>query len=83
MDTGKKIGTDAQKGYLIVESGTDRPFRILYADRAACDLTGLSAENLLSVPAPKPVPASLEATSMKRPGCRTACARYRPPPPTS
>ena len=64
MDTGKKIGTDAQKGYLIVESGTDRPFRILYADRAACDLTGLSAEDLLSVPAPKPVPASLEGTSV-------------------
>ena len=64
MDTEKKIGADAQKGYLVVESGPDRPFRILYADRAACDLTGLSAEDLLSIPAPKPVPVSLEATSV-------------------
>ena len=33
METEKKVGADAQKGYLIVESGPDRPFRILYADQ--------------------------------------------------
>ena len=43
METEKKVGGDAQKGYLIVESGPDRPFRILYADQAACDLIGISA----------------------------------------
>ena len=61
MDTGKKIGTDAQKGYLIVESGQDRPFRILYADQAACDLIGISAEELLDTAAPKPSPSYLDS----------------------
>ncbi len=61
METEKKVGTDAQKGYLIVESGQDRPFRILYADQAACDLIGISAEELLDTAAPKPSPSYLDS----------------------
>ena len=61
METEKKVGADAQKGYLIVESGPDRPFRILYADQAACDLIGISAEELLGTAAPKPSPSYLDS----------------------
>ena len=61
METEKKVGGDAQKGYLIVESGPDRPFRILYADQAACDLIGISAEELLGTAAPKPSPSYLDS----------------------
>ena len=61
METEKKVGADAQKGYLIVESGPDRPFRILYADQAACDLIGISAEELLGTAAPKPAPSYLDS----------------------
>ncbi len=61
MDTEKRIGAEAQKGYIIIETGPDKPFRILYADRAACDMTGLSLERLLSARAAKPTPEHLES----------------------
>ena len=57
MDREKRIGAETKKGYLIVESGPDRPFRILYADRAACDMTGMSMDELLAVRTPGAVPA--------------------------
>ncbi len=61
MDREKRIGAETKKGYLIVESGPDRPFRILYADRAACDMTGMSMDELLAVRTPGAVPEYLES----------------------
>ena len=64
MDTGKKIDAQAQKGYVIVESGPDRPFRILYADQAACDMLGTSMARLHAARAPKPAPNHLDSASV-------------------
>lgn len=69
MDTRKKIGLEAQKGYLIVESGPDKPFKILYADKIACDMIGMPIGELLSITIPKQPPAYLESIPVSLDTC--------------
>ena len=69
MDREKRIGAETQKGYLIVESGPDRPFKILYADQTACDMTGRSIDELLSLAIPKPAPDHLEGIPVALDAC--------------
>ncbi|MCI9338111.1 MAG: response regulator [Lachnospiraceae bacterium] len=69
MGIGKNIGAEAQKGYIIVESGPDRPFKILYADQAACEMTGVSMEELLSATVPKPAPGYLDSLPVTLDAC--------------